>query len=87
MRKTQKRLWFGKKTKAKTGESIRQVRAVHKITGNNAKKRSSQIKNSHTWLIQIIYVGKKQKLPMTIYTRIAYTLILQKKKISILLGN
>ena len=50
----------GKKTKAKTGESIRQVRAVHKITGINAKKRSSQIKNSHTWLIRVVYVGKRQ---------------------------
>ena len=50
----------GKKPKAKNRESIREARAVHKITGINAKKRSSQIKNSHTWLIQVVYVGKKQ---------------------------
>ncbi|CAM4827867.1 unnamed protein product [Rotaria magnacalcarata] len=33
---------------------------THKITGINEKKRSCQIKNSHTWLIQIIYVRIKQ---------------------------
>ena len=77
----------GKKPKQKNGDSIRQARAVHKITGNNAKKRSSQIKNSHSWLIQIVYVGKKQKLPTTINSKIAWRVALHNKHISISLGK
>ena len=61
-------IWFvftEKKPKINNCESIWQPCAVDEIIGMNEKKRRCQIENSHTWLIQAVYVGKNRKITKT----------------------